>query len=329
MTVDSEYRNSRATADMTTAARRRRIAALGECMIELRQDPGGNLSCGFAGDTLNTATYLRRLLPVATFDVTYITAVGDDHLSDQMLGAWQNEGIDTTLVRRLPGELPGLYWIRTDDRGEREFFYWRSQSAARRLLSSGYAPNIRNALRADDVLYVSGISFAILEPEDRELLMGLVAELRQRGVRIVYDSNYRPRLWRGSDAARAFQEQLLPVIDIFISSHGDEAAMFGDKDIGVTAERLAVSGVPEWVVRGEPGQTIASGAGRAAERFLEPGQIVDTTGAGDSFDAAYLAARLSGRTVSQAISAGHGLAADVVRHRGAIIPRAAMPAPQT
>lgn len=314
---------------MTTAARRRRIAALGECMIELRQDPGGNLSCGFAGDTLNTATYLRRLLPAAIFDVSYITAVGDDHLSEQMIGAWQNEGIDTKLVRRLPGKLPGLYWIRTDDTGEREFFYWRSESAARRLFSNGYAAKVRNALHADDVLYVSGISFAILTPEDRELLMALVVELRQRGVRIAYDSNYRQRLWRGSDAARAFQERLLPFVDIFITSHADEAAMFGDKDIGVTAERLAGSGVPEWVVRGEPGQTIASGAGRATERFVEPGQVVDTTGAGDSFDAAYLAARLSGRTVSQAISAGHALAAVVVRHRGAIMPRATMPAPQT
>lgn len=297
-------------------------------MIELRQHSDGNLSSAFAGDTLNTTTYLRRLLPTATFDVSYITAIGDDHLSDQMIVAWTAEGIDTTLVRRLQGQLPGLYWIRTDEMGEREFFYWRSASAARLLLTDDFALRIRDTLHSGDVLYVSGISFAILPLEHREELLLLIRELRGRGVRIAFDSNFRPRLWPAIEDARALQERLLRDVDIFITSHSDEAAMFGDADIEATAGRLTRAGVPEWVVRGAPGQTIASEAGATVETSVDPIQVIDTTGAGDSFDGAFLAARLSGRSVAEAIRAGHDLAAVVVRHRGAIIPRGAMPSIQ-
>lgn len=302
-----------------------RIASIGECMIELREDSHGTLSSGFAGDTLNTATYLRRLLPANTFDIEYVTAVGDDHLSGSMLAAWDAASIGTGLVQRRPGELPGLYWIRTDASGEREFFYWRSASSARAVLADGHANRISEALGEGDLLYLSGISLAILSNTDREGLMQLVTGLHGRGVRIAYDCNFRERLWPIVDEIRAIQRRLLPLLDTFITSFADEAAVFGDKDITVTAERLAKAGVREWVVRGEPGETITSEGGRSTNACALPEQVVDTTGAGDSFDAAYLAARLSGHGVDDAVRAAHALAGIVVRHRGAIIARTATP----
>src|SRR3954452_25326751 len=84
-----------------------RIASIGECMIELRQMPGGHLTRSFGGDTLNTAVYLARL----GAEVDYITALGDDPLSDEMIAGWQAEGIGTERVMRLKGKLPGLYMI--------------------------------------------------------------------------------------------------------------------------------------------------------------------------------------------------------------------------
>lgn len=294
-------------------------------MIELREDSHGTLASGFAGDTLNTATYLRRLLPAPGFDVAYVTAVGDDHLSSRMVAAWEAEGVDTGLVRRRAGELPGLYWIRTDADGEREFFYWRGASAARAVLADRHAGRISEALQPDDVLYFSGISLAILPATDREGLMELVRGLHERGVLIAYDCNFRARLWPVVDEIRSLQRRLLPRVDTFITSFADESAVFGDKDIAVTAERLAASGVREWVVRGEPGETITSTGGRQAAEFAAPEAVVDTTGAGDSFDAAYLAARLSGYDVPAAVRAGHALAGIVVTQRGAIIPREATP----
>src|SRR5882757_6153912 len=107
-----------------------KIACIGECMIELTQAAGGTLARGYGGDTLNTATYCARL----GASVDYITALGDDAWSDEMVAGWQAEGIGTRHVVRIPGKLPGLYVIETSASGERRFYYWRESSAARALL---------------------------------------------------------------------------------------------------------------------------------------------------------------------------------------------------
>ena len=118
------------------------VACIGECMVELRQAQGGQYagqavgqggglySRGFGGDTLNTAVYLARL----EVKVDYLTALGDDALSDEMMAAWTAEGVGTRRVLRLPGKLPGLYMIQLDAKGERQFFHWRDSAAARRLM---------------------------------------------------------------------------------------------------------------------------------------------------------------------------------------------------
>jgi len=108
-----------------------KVACIGECMIELRQAPGGLFSRGFGGDTLNTAVYLAR----QGISTDYITALGDDSLSDEMIAGWQAEGVGTTRVARLKGKLPGIYMIETDAKGERKFFHWRESAAARQLMN--------------------------------------------------------------------------------------------------------------------------------------------------------------------------------------------------
>ena len=101
-----------------------RVASIGECMIEIAVKPGGDAQLASGGDTLNTAVYLAR----QGVAVDYVTALGDDPYSDEMLARWQAEGVGTGLVPRLPGRVPGLYMIRTDDRGERTFHYWRDRA---------------------------------------------------------------------------------------------------------------------------------------------------------------------------------------------------------
>jgi 2-dehydro-3-deoxygluconokinase len=90
----------------------RPLAAIGECMLELSEHPDGRITRAFGGDTLNTAVYLARL----GVPVDYITALGDDPWSEEMLAAWQAEGVGTASVLRLEGRLPGLYIIQTDER---------------------------------------------------------------------------------------------------------------------------------------------------------------------------------------------------------------------
>jgi len=108
-----------------------RVLAIGECMAELAPTgAAGDLRLGFAGDTFNTAWYLARCAP--DVEVSYLTAVGDDAISQNMRAFMQDAGINDTHVRTSPDRTVGLYMI-TLDKGERSFSYWRGQSAARTL----------------------------------------------------------------------------------------------------------------------------------------------------------------------------------------------------
>ena len=189
-----------------------RIACLGEAMVELsldRDDPE-RARIGFAGDTLNTAIYLKRMAPSA--DVAYATKIGSDRLSDQMLDLMASEGLATNLVFRSPDALPGIYAISTDDRGERSFQYWRSASAARQMFA---LPGLTLAQLAEyDVLYFSAISLAILPWEHRQNLIDWLHDYRAKGGRVAFDSNYRPSLWPDVETARTVVASVWQQTDI-------------------------------------------------------------------------------------------------------------------
>src|SRR5882672_3626529 len=133
----------------------KRVATIGECMIELRHSDAQTLKLGFGGDTLNTAVYLARAGRAADIHVDYITALGDDAYSQGLVDAWREEGLGIDLVARLPGRLPGLYTLRTDERGERSFNYFRSAAAERPVLSGGRDATPGERLTGYACLYLS------------------------------------------------------------------------------------------------------------------------------------------------------------------------------
>ena len=143
-------------------------------MIELKQAGGGLYSRGFGGDTLNTAVYLARL-GVA---VDYITALGDDPLSAEMIAGWVAEGVGTGRVMRLEGKLPGIYLIGTDDKGERRFFHWREQAAVRSLLDLPETESLLQSLGDYDLIYLSAITLAIFRDEGRARLLAALRDAR-------------------------------------------------------------------------------------------------------------------------------------------------------
>jgi len=303
------------------------VYAIGECMIELqRQGQGGTMDYRFGGDTLNTAVYMARLLDPDTARVAYVTGLGTDGMSAEMLAAWEREGIDTASVQRLPDRLPGIYLIETDPDGERRFHYWRKDSAARHWLDAPEAGKVLVQLAAARMVYLSGISLAILSPADRELLIAALAQCRAAGGSVVFDNNYRPRLWESADAARAVYGRVLAHADIALLTLDDEAALYGPTDAHAVVARTRALGVREVVVKCGADPAVVWHDGVLHEVAPEPvADVVDTTAAGDSFGAAYMAARLAGQGPDAAARAGHRLAGTVIRHRGAIIPRDAMP----
>jgi 2-dehydro-3-deoxygluconokinase len=280
-------------------------------MIELQEQPDGLLRRSFGGDTLNTAIYLARL----GVDVEYVTALGDDAWSGEMVAAWEREGVGTAHVLRLPGRLPGLYVIHTDAAGERRFEYWRGNAAAREVLRHLAA----DVLDGFDVLYLSGITLSIYDDDSRGRLFAMLESARQRGAQVVFDTNFRPRGWPDFAVARSLYRRMFAVAGIVLASSEDLGLLYGTG--GEAVLRSYADGREVVLKRDLPGSVVlAAGAEHVIEAVPVPA-VVDTTAAGDSFAAAYLAGRLAGVLPADAARAGHALAGEVVGHRGAIMPR--------
>jgi 2-dehydro-3-deoxygluconokinase len=307
---------------------RKNLAVIGECMIELSQQ-GAALSRGFGGDTLNTAVYIARQVSPQVLNVHYVTALGTDSFSREMLNDWQQEQVNTDLVQQLENKLPGLYVIETDHRGERTFYYWRNDAAARYWLDGPQADVLCTQLAQFDYLYLSGISVAILNPASRIKLLALLRQCRANGGKVIFDNNYRPRLWQSPDETQQTYRDILSCTDIAFLTLDDEDLLWGQLPVEQVVSRTRDFGVSEIVIkRGADSCLIFSAEGENYEIpavKLPQQQVIDTTAAGDSFSAGYLAVRLSGGDAVSAAQRGHLIASTVIQHRGAIIPREAMP----
>ncbi|MDJ0683599.1 MAG: sugar kinase [Alphaproteobacteria bacterium] len=315
------------------------FVCVGECMIELNEtDAAGAAGAAgagigghgfsvrrtFGGDVLNTSVYAARALAGSEARVSFATGMGDDPFSQDMVSAWAEEGVATDAVLTFPGRVPGLYAIRIDAAGERSFYYWRSEAPARDIFRHDAAPALIERLRSADMLYFSGISLAILDTASRDTLIEAAGEAKRRGGAVAFDTNYRPRLWDSPEAAADWMRKAVSACTIALPSIEDAQAMgWGETPADIAAAILAF-GCGEAVVRcGADPCLIATADGARVE---VPGEHVahpvDTTAAGDSFNGAYLAARLRGAAPTEAAGQGHATAAHVIQHRGAIVPLA-------
>lgn len=288
-------------------------------MIELSQGANSGLLRSYGGDTLNTAVYLARL----GVSVDYITALGDDPFSDEMLNGWESEGVGVGRVVRVPGKLPGLYAIRTNEAGERSFYYWRENSAARQLLDLPETGGLLASLARYDVVYLSGVTLSLYGADGRQRLIEALKTARRGSTRIAFDTNFRTQGWPDLDIARQVYRDMLVVADIVLASVDDLTPLFGARMHGELIDRMFAG---EIVLKlAEPGSVVRYDGEEHTVKAEPVSRVMDTTAAGDSFSAAYLAARLNGASPVDAARAGHRLAGVVVGYRGAIIPREHMP----
>jgi 2-dehydro-3-deoxygluconokinase len=296
-----------------------RCVAIGECMLELSGNTG-DYQLGFGGDTLNAAIYMARQgIPVG-----YLTALGDDPYSENMLDAWRAEGVSTSLVRRLPGRLPGFYIIETDEEGDRSFHYWRDSSPARELFDGPEGRDVLEQLLGFECLYLSGITLSLYTKDTLDMLLNFFHRYHDRGGSLVFDSNYRPGNWPSAESASTTFDRFLPFVKMALPSLEDEQLLHSGATADTVMERYRSFGVQEVVVKNGPGGCLAWADEDCAEVYRHtfiPVEPLDTTAAGDSFNGSYLTARMSGVSVVAALKIAHGVASLVVQHRGAIIPK--------
>lgn len=304
-----------------------KIACLGEVMIELiakdigRNDLGeerGKASIGVAGDTYNTAVYLSKLNNGLDLEISYVTALGTDKYSERILNEISRHGILTNYIEKRETHMPGLYAIDTDEHGERSFSYWRGQAAARTLFEEPCAIK-PEALFGFDLIYISGISIAILPPPTRHKLMAFIANYKQAGGKLVFDSNYRPRLWEDIETARHVTTAMWSLTDIALPSLDDEMALFGDKNEASVLNRLQKAGVTNGALKRGMDGPLPIGESDSIGTYEAVRKVVDTTAAGDSFNAGFLYQYAIGGSLADAMQSGHQLASKVIQVSGAII----------
>ncbi|MGJ7094297.1 sugar kinase [Vibrio hannami] len=306
----------------------KQIALIGECMIELNGKPFGEMHQTFGGDSLNSAVYLSRATG-EDVQVRYVTAMGNDPLSEGIVQRWQDEGINTEMVLRDGVRQPGLYLIQLDENGERTFLYWRNQSAARYMMQHPQFGQVAEQLEQMDMVYLSGISLAILPEQDRFELLKLLKSLAEKGVTIAFDSNFRPALWPQNEeweTVRKTYSELLSFCDIALLTFDDEQDIWGDKSTDSALARLADSGVSKVVLKlGAEGCLFRdfSQAENLTISTTPVEKVVDTTSAGDSFNAGFLSGYMQALSPEECCARGNQLAGVVIQHKGAIVPNAA------
>ena len=301
-----------------------RVALLGECMLELSPVGDRTMALAYAGDVCNTAVALARRARDGEVEVAFATRLGDDSHSDAMLAEWRDEGIDTSLVDRLPGRVPGLYMIALDERGERSFTYYRSESPARDILDGDeHAARLAAGLADADWLFLSGITLSLLPAAAHERLLVLVDDLRSAGCRLALDTNYRPKGWSGPAVARERIATVAARADLVLPTLDDERLLFGDHDAARCVDRLRRLGAGEVVVK-----LGAQGAAVGTEHGVETVVAAPRGRGGHHGRRRRLRRGLPARAADgsdplAAAAAGNELAAAALAHRGGIAPEPA------
>jgi len=287
-------------------------------MLELAHDAAGTLSLNYAGDALNTAAYIARhgLQP------HFISAIGQDHYSDMMMESWRERGLEVSHVLRHPTRLPGLYAIHRTTTGDREFLYWRSESAAREMCNLPDWPNCASLAKAATVLYFTGITLAILADRHKEMLLELAQCVRDNHGHVVFDPNYRPILWTDRDYARSWMTRAGSLATLVLATDADDQALWGEKAASVLGEPWLRIGVDHVVMKqGVNGSSWISRNAPAIHCAAKtPQSIIDTTGAGDAFNAGLIAGLANGLDTDEAMTLANATAADSLTYSGALPP---------
>jgi len=292
---------------------------IGECMMELRKGKAGKLDYSFAGDAYNSAVYAKRWC--TQHQVFFFSARGKDQFSEMMQLRWQNEGIDTTLVEVSEHRVPGIYAIATDSEGERQFSYWRNNSAATEMMTLLERNGPDYEFPDFDCVFFSGISLGILSDDCRHRLLNLIRRLRKRGAKIAFDPNYRKSLWRNEEEARTWIMRAYECCNIAFPGLEEHQQLFAHESLDEVQRCLVNQGVGEFLIKagGEGIFAFANGEVFCHKPFQAAAKQVDTTAAGDSFSGTYLAARMEGIALDRAIDMGASVARIVVQHEGAIV----------
>lgn len=256
------------------------IICIGEPMFELNQPKGETVfHPGHGGDASNAAIAAAR----QDASVGMLTAIGTDAFGDSFIDLWRSEGVDTSAVKRDPNAPTGLYFVTHGPEGH-QFSYRRAGSAAS-LFAPGELP--LDYVRGARILHASGISQAISTAAADAVFLAMHT-VRAAGGLVSYDTNLRARLWP-IDRARAIIHASASLAHVLKTSIEDATALTGLTDpLRIANYYLHLGARIAIVTQGGAGTLVAT---HEKNRQIDAIKVkpVDATGAGDTFDGAFLA----------------------------------------
>jgi 2-dehydro-3-deoxygluconokinase len=265
------------------------LLCMGEPMLEfnqlpIRPDGTRHYLEGHGGDTSNAAIAAAR----QGARVGYITALGRDMPGDSFMALWAREGVDASTVIRTDRWLTGVYFVTHDDSGH-HFLHYRANSAAA-MYAAADLPEA--AIAVARMFYVSGISQGISESA-ADAVFTAIDIARRKGVKVAYDTNYRPRLWPPARAA-AVMHAAIAAADYALPGIEDVRVLTGLTDPEAMLDFYLRLGPKVVVLKmGESGAYLATPE-RRMHIPRHQVRVVDATGAGDTFCGSFLARILAG-----------------------------------
>ena len=292
-----------------------KICAIGECMMELSNAKHALYSQSIAGDTLNFSSYLDKNI----FDISYFTAVGISEISKRVISFLQKQKIKTNLVSQISSHEVGLYLIENSKIGEKIFYYWRDNSAAKFFFNNQNIKKCQNQLKKFQYVYFSGITLSLFDDNNFHKFLILIEFLKKKQIKIMFDFNIRIKKWSKKKLFSYFSKTL-PFVDILFSSGEDLNFLKGNASLRTFKNLIQKYNIEHAIYRNNA--RLNYSFYKDESYFIKnkiKNKVVDTSGAGDGYNATYISKFIKFNDPQKALHAASEIGAKIVMKKGAIV----------
>ena len=291
------------------------VCSIGEAMIEISNIKNSLYNQSFAGDTLNFCNYLDK----KKLNAFFLSAIGKSEINQSLLDFVKSKNISTKYIKQINQFEIGLYLIKNKDNGEKQFFYWRDESAAKQYFNNIDFLNLYKELKNFDYIYFSGITLSIIHISKLNNFIKLLNLLKSKKIKIVFDFNIRPSRWNKKNL-NIFLDSVLKFVDICFLSGEDMNYWKNKNDIKSYEQIVRKYKLKHSIFRKNAKFTyVFLNKTRYVFKNKLLKTVVDTSGAGDGFNAAYLSNFIVNNDPVLALKAGSSLGSKIVMKKGAIV----------
>lgn len=291
------------------------VCSIGEAMIEISNIKNRLYNQSFAGDTLNFCNYLDK----KKLNAFFLSAIGKSEINQSLLDFVKSKNISTKYIKQINQFEVGLYLIKNKDNGEKQFFYWRDESAAKHYFNNIDFLNLYKELKNFDYIYFSGITLSIIHISKLNNFIKLLKLLKSKKIKIVFDFNIRPSRWNKKNL-NIFLDSVLKFVDICFLSGEDMNYWKNKNNIKYYEQIVRKYKLKHSIFRKNAKFTyVFLNKTRYVFKNKLLKTVVDTSGAGDGFNAAYLSNFIVNNDPVLALKAGSSLGSKIVMKKGAIV----------